>query len=122
MKLVEIAEPKKMSDVVDALKTEIQKLFPNSFLQVSKDSNLMDSLSIRFSIEPKSEWKNGIFHNAQYIILMIDEKGKRYETGQGPYQVEVLSSQLPIKFRKKTGTLDAVVGHVVKFFTNLKKD
>lgn len=119
--LNESAEAQSMKGSVDALHTSIKKLFPNSYLHVQHNTNLMDDITIRFTIEPKDKWPNNIFHNAQNITLMLSEKNKRRETGEGPYQAEEVSSHLKaVQFRKKTGTLDKVVAHVISFFTKLK--
>lgn len=120
--IVKLVEAQKMNETIEPLKNAINKLFPNSYLTVTHSTSIMDDITIRFTVEPKDKWPNNIFHNAQYIILMINEKGKRRETGEGPYEVEVTSHHLKdVKFRKKTGTLDQVVSHVIKFFEKLKE-
>jgi len=117
-----ITEVQKMSESVEPIKEAIKKIFPDSFISVKHDTGIMDSISLHFSVEPKEKWPNNIFHNATYVILHIDEKGKRRETGEGPYQVELTSSHVPkeIKFRKKTGNLQQIIEHIRKYFTSLK--
>lgn len=118
----QLVEAQKMSEVVEPIKSVILKIFPDSYVSVRHDTNIMDSVTVRFTVEPADQWPNKIFHNATYVIMHIDEKGKRRETGEGPYEVEVNSIHIPgIKFRKKTGSLDQITDHIRKFFTSVKE-
>ena len=108
-----------LAAMVDPIKDEISKIFPKAYLNVYAEGNLMDSLTVKFSVEPRSEWPSGIFQNAKYIVLHVEEKDRRYETGFGPYVAESISEYLPIHFNKKTGTKEQVIKHISRFFQKL---
>lgn len=82
-----------MKDSIGTIHASIAELFPYSHIMVYKqDTSILDNVTVRFTIERKEDWRFNIFHNAQYLILMINEKNKRYETGEGPYEVEAIST------------------------------
>lgn len=114
----------KLEEIVEPLKTAIQKEFPNGWLLVNYNSNLMSDVTIKFTLEPKEQWINKIYHNASYLTFMISSKSERYDTGKGPYRVELLSSneidRNILKFRAKSGTLDQIVKYMETYFSKLK--
>lgn len=110
----------KLENMVKPLEDGIKSLFPNSYLAVRLSHNIMDSIGIWFSLEPKENWVNNIFHNASHIILMINEKnGKQREGDSGIYTVSAGSIYNLPKFRKATGHGEKIVAHIIKYFKSI---
>lgn len=93
------------------------------FVNTKFGSSIMDSVHVWVATTPKESWPNNIFHNADYVILMISEKNQRYETpdGVGPYKLEVSSINKMPRLIGKTGSLDQIEAYLVKYFTNVAK-
>lgn len=111
----------KLKDMVDPLKNGIKTALPNCFVSVVHNTGIADSITIRFSKEPKSEWPGDIFQNASYLILHIaDASGSQREGEGGKYSVTSSSGSrnLP-NFRKKTATADKLVKYIVDWFAAL---
>ena len=84
------------------------------YLSIRASDNLMSSVTIRGTFEPREEWINGIFHNASYFIIsLVPMKGKRYYTPGENITVDVtsLGRRLP-KLRKYTGPVDKCIAKV----------
>lgn len=95
-----------------------QLYYPTGFLNVKANGGIMDSITVYFATTPRTEWENGIFHNADGIILHVSEKDRRYETGFGPYTVEANGSNTVagVKFIRRTGSRDQAIKHIENFF------
>ena len=110
----------KLDNMVKPLQDGITALFPNSYVVVRVSRNIMDSIGIWFSLEPREQWVNNIFHNASHIILMINEKnGRQREGDSGIYEVSAGSAYKLPKFRKATGHGEKIVAHIIKYFKSI---
>ncbi len=110
-----------MEKIEEEVKVSVEGLLP--FLTVHASGNLMSSVTIRGTKEPREEWGNGIFHNATYFIMSITPaKGVRYYTGEPEVTVELISAGNPreMKFRKYTGPIAKVVGKIQEYVLKVK--
>ena len=90
------------------------------WLKITTDDNIMSSVTIRGTVQPKDQWSYGIFHNARYwIIHVFPMKGKRYYDPADPKVTVKLSSSGigTAKFRKYTGPVDKVTAKVRAWIT-----
>ena len=103
----------KMIEVADMVKSSGLSA---PFLVVSESDNIMSSVTIRGSLDPKETWANGIFQNSRYFLFTITPpKGQRYFDGDsGKVVVELLCGDVG-KFRKYTGPANQAVAKLVKF-------
>lgn len=99
--------PPKMKAIGEATETALTGLFGH--MVITTNDNIMSSVTIHATKEPKNNWKYGIFHNATYVVARIIPKGKRYYTEGEPVTVEVISSTFPTKFRKYTGAPEKAI-------------
>lgn len=112
-----------LSQIAAALKEMLPRL--SGWWQVSlndgggQSGQLMDSIVVKLTLEPQNKWPRGIFHNASYGVFHITEKGRRWEEGTGPYVAELASSFLPVRFIKKTGSVEQVIAHFERFLSRL---
>jgi len=111
----------RLPDFAESLKQKIDAMaLPGWAYSVRFDSNLMDSVHVRFADQPKEKWPNGIWHNANGFLLMIDERGRQREVGRGPYQMIVSTiSGLP-RMIGKSGTLEQIEKHIMSYLNRLK--
>ena len=93
--------------------THIKGLFPNSVTESFASGDIALNGQIRFALEPRNEWPNGIWHNSTHILIFVcPVKGK-----EGIYYTEVGAKySMPI-LRKKTGNVDQIINHLKQYFT-----
>jgi len=98
--------PPKMLAISETAKKTLEGITP--YLSISTDDNLMSSVSLRGTLEPREQWSNGIFHNASYFIAsIVPMNGKRYyDAAHDKVTIYVSSSNRMSKFRKYTGHVD----------------
>lgn len=115
----------KLEQFATSLKAKVAAIGENQqwFVNTKFGSSIMDSVHVWVATTPKESWPSNIFHNADYVILMITEKGQRYETpdGVGPYKLEVSSINKMPRLIGKTGSLEQIEAYLVKYFTNVAK-
>lgn len=109
----------KLAQFADSIRSKLQVIFPGSFINVYHDTNLCDCVILKFSVESKEEWINNIFHNAHFVILMISCKNARRESENNEYQIHEPTLGLKTKFRRKSGSLEKIEEHLLKFFANV---
>jgi hypothetical protein len=96
----------KMLAICEATKEALQA----PWLQILTDDNLCSSVTIKGSLEPKSEWQSGIWMNSRYFMFFIHaEKGKRYYEDGDRVSVELHTCHGVNKFRKYTATPEKVI-------------
>jgi len=106
----------KMAAVRDRIDAALFGLVP--VLRVSTDDNLMSSVSVRGSLDPRDEWQNGIEYNSRHFrFSIVPQKGARYYTeGDDKVTVELptLDGKLwrAKKFRKRTTTIDKAISAI----------
>jgi hypothetical protein len=108
--------PAKMEGICEQVKEALAGLLP--FLVVRTDDNIMSSVEIRGSFDPKEQWANNIFYNSRYFIVFIKPMdGKRYyEATDDKVTLEAISLGLKVgKLRKYTASLEKVVAKLKKW-------
>ena len=118
---------KNLADLAASLQTKITELFPGSFVNVWADDNLCSSLTLRFSIEPKGEWTNGIFYNSKcYCNVLVMCHNAQYEKDRADghlYEVDMKNIRFPFKTRSKNkATLLQMEKHLMAVFQKLKEN
>ena len=100
----------KMAPVRDRIDVALSGIVP--VLRVSTDDNIMSSVSVRGSLDPRDEWANGIEENSRHFrFSIVPQKGARYYTeGDDKVTVELATVHGKLgrakKFRKRTTTID----------------
>lgn len=103
--------PPKMQAIAQTTKEALANLTP--FLSVKTDDNLMSSVVITGTFQPREQWPMGIFHNARYFIFFIrPARGQRYYTAGEPVEVELTSCNNLPKFRKSTTTPEKAIQRI----------
>jgi hypothetical protein len=103
----------KMTAICETVRSEMVNLAP--MMRIETNDNIMSSVSVTGSLDPKDSWNGGIFQNSRYFIFSITpEKGARYYTGEDKITVELISSSYKIKtkFRKYTATTAKVTAKI----------
>src|SRR6266404_501191 len=93
----------KMQAIADRCKEKITA----SYCTIYTSDNIMSSVSIRLSLDPKESWSNGIWQNSRHLrFALTPEKGQRYYTEGEDITVELEHKKYTIaaKFRKYTGS------------------
>ncbi len=109
----------KMNDICEKTKTALEGSLP--WLRIDTNDNIMSSVTIRGTKEPKDQWINGIFHNARYFIIsIVPPDGDRYYTGQDTVTVKLDSVGFrDVKFRKYTGPVEKVIAKIKEFIAKM---
>lgn len=114
--------PPKMAALAEQMKESLEKTslvkMELAVYTVTVDDNIMSNVSLRFAYEPRDQWTNGIFHNANYVLASLTPmKGKRYYEPTDPHiTVEVDGHGLKdASFRKYTGPADKAIARLVKW-------
>lgn len=111
----------KMQAIKQAADNALNGILPH--LLIHTDDNIMSSVSLWATKEPKEQWPNGIFHNAHYVIASITPaKDQRYYNPNTDPLVTVkvssTGSDVP-KFRKYTGTPDKAINKLKDYLQTL---
>jgi len=113
--------PPKMQAICDQTKEALAGMAP--ILQVTTNDNLMSSVMVRGSLDPKEDWANNIFENSRYFIFMLcPMKGKRYYDPEDPkITVETVNTKYNLpNLRKYTGPIDKAIGKIKSWLENNK--
>lgn len=107
--------PPRMQAIGDATKAALAGSIPHLAVQVS--DSLGSSVTIYGALEPKGQWVNGIFHNANYFIanLTAAKGAKLYDPAINPdVTLEVFSqSHRMTRIRKYTGPSDKAIAKLL---------
>ncbi len=118
----DIDRPPKMLKVKEAIEEALKEAAPE--INVTTDDNIMSSVTIRGSFDPKTLWQGGIFHNSRFFIIsVVPEKGKRYyEDTDTKVEVHMTAQSHKVKgkLRKYTGPLNKVIEKIKKFIDENK--
>jgi hypothetical protein len=88
------------------------------FSSVKFSRNLCDSVTIRWSIEARDEWKNGIVQNSLGGILFIHSEGRYEGDTEGSYHFDYTNWRSGYKFRRaKNKDLKKLCDNIVKQLT-----
>ncbi len=102
---------------VEALCQPLKSLVP--YCRIECDDNLMSSVWIHGSYDPKETWSYGIYQNSNYFQFSITPaKGQRYYNG-GDVTVEYCSGSVRRKFRKYTASPEKVVAKIKDWMTSV---
>lgn len=108
--------PAKMQEIALQAKTVLTE----HVLSVQTDDNLMSSIQIRGSFDPRETWANGIWENSRYFrFAIIPEKGKRYYSPGEKVTVELRGSWKLPKFRKSTTTPEKALQRIQKWIAQV---
>lgn len=116
----------RMQKIADQYREALQKLeLPH--LVVSTNDNIMSSVSISVSLDPREKWSNGIFENSRYFQFLIfpgaSEKQRWYHEGD-PVRMELLSkgyrSDQIKNLRKYTGPVEKAIPKLVAYIESAK--
>jgi hypothetical protein len=98
------------SDIFSELYTD---LVPH--LNIECNDNLLSSVIITGSFDPRKSWSGGYWENSHYFQFFITAKdGKRYYEAGQPVTVELnrKSYKIAAKFRKFTGTPEKAIAKI----------
>jgi len=112
----------KMYDICEQTKKTLDDITP--VLNIKTDDNLMSSIQIRGSFDPREKWNFGIFQNSRYFIFaIVPTKGKRYYDSADPkVTVDLWSSHYDLKkFRKYTGPVEKVILKIREWMQSQKE-
>ncbi len=104
--------PAKMKPIEEQAQAAIADLGLGT-LRIQATDNIMSCCEIRGTVEPKDQWTNAIFHNAQYFIFhLVPAKGMRYYNPGDKITAEIVSTGCGGKWRKYTSTPEKVIAKV----------
>jgi hypothetical protein len=125
-----------------ALETEIQKIFPKSFIQAKWDTNIYSSIWLIFTLgKDKSDYLHGYRENdVAYTTIQIGGKSRQGITKNGEI-IEPMSlrlsqggkflikpedsfraySSIKVPFRSVTGTPEKIIDYLKKYFISFKR-
>lgn len=100
--------PAKMIGIRDEMRTALDGITLDC-LNVTSDDNIMSSVSVRGSFDPRDSWYNKIFMNSRWFMFsIVPAKGVRYYDSETETKVTVeldnSSHKISRKFRKGTTT------------------
>lgn len=95
------------------------------FLAISCNDNIMSSVWLKASLQPREEWSYGIYENSPHFAFSLTpEKGKRYYTDGEPITVELARASYKIrdrvKFRKYTGSAEKCIKKILDYIAAQK--
>ena len=112
--------PPKMQAIAYQIGQAVERMTP--CIKVKTSDNICSSVSIRGTIDPKSDWANGIFENGLYFNISVGpEKGKRYYEEGDKLTLELYSASYKLKkskLRKYTGPLEKVIAKLVAWINS----
>jgi hypothetical protein len=111
--------------VIEYIKREMNGYVP--YLSVSKGPmGGNDSIFLAVGLNPKSEWKNGIFENSQYFRMAVYHSGEMEVFTQSLYkkgQRNCYEGRLKTKFRKcNAKSVEEVVKRIKKFIDKVNAE
>lgn len=96
--------PAKMVGIRDEMQTALDGITLEC-LNITADDNIMSSVDIRGSLDPRDSWANGIFMNSRWFMFsIVPAKGARYYDPETEIKVTVALDNCGKvgKFRKST--------------------
>jgi hypothetical protein len=126
--------PEQITDATElALKIEatIKEIFPNSHVNAKFSSNIMNSITIWFTLgKDKSEYANGIAQNDPlWQILHVENMSKEGVLEPKLKIISTIAGRLSLKnytrvktgWRNYQGSPEQIIEHIRKYFTNVKQ-
>ena len=116
-------------NIIESFKNKFTQQFPNSMIHVS-EAALSDDMVITFTLAQPEDYPNKIINNdpMYHIIFVIDCKDGKFHVEStlsglyvNPREKYLAMSHIKTGLRKKTGTIDQVEKHLVKWIDNLKQ-
>lgn len=105
-----------MKELAEKIQTILESEFPKSFVRVRVDSTFgNESICIRFSLQPKEKWSNGIFQNAHYSISFV------WKRGNDLFSYEQSSGYMLKHRNKNYVNEDKLIQHIAREFAKLKE-
>jgi hypothetical protein len=92
-------------------------------LHIECNDNLLSSVIITGSFDPRESWSGGYWENSHYFQFFITAKdGKRYYEAGQPVTVELnrKSYKIAAKFRKFTGTPEKAIAKIKQWILDNK--
>lgn len=113
------------NSAIEFIKREMNGYVP--YLSVNKGAlGGNDSIFLAVALNPKNEWKNGIFENSQYFRMAIYENGEMEVFTQSLYKKGHNYSyeyRIKTKFRKCTAkSVEDAVVRLIKFIDKVNDD
>lgn len=110
-------KPPKMKEICEFFERELKDIAP--VLNVTTDDNLLSSIAIKGSFDPKDKWPNNILQNSRWFLFCIHaHKGKRYYEKGDKLTVTLGTKHYNLpNFRKYTGTPEKVLAKI-KYWCN----
>jgi hypothetical protein len=104
--------PPKMQGVRDAADKQLAGCAP--VIRSQTDDNLMSSVWIVGSLDPRETWINGIWQNSRYFRFMLSPAGgQRYYEAGGRVEVELTQRHFGLpNFRKSTTTAEKAIHRI----------
>lgn len=111
--------------VIEYIKRELNGHVP--FLSINKGAlGGNDSIYLAVALNPKDEWKNGIFENSQYFRMAIYHSGEMEVFTQSLYKNghrNIYEYRIKTKFRKCTAkSVEDVVKRIKTFIDKVNVD
>lgn len=118
-----------MIDLAESITKALAEITEPYYFRANAGGSICDSINVRFALEKKEQWHNGIWENAtstQFHIWNVDSSGRVLQhTHTGLYKVDLLT--FDYRFRKAgvpkirgiRGNAAKIEKHVVEYFTKL---
>jgi len=109
--------PPKMKGVRDEVSVALSRLSAVPYLTVTTDDNLMSSVWIKGSFQPRAQWEHNIFQNSPYFqIRLCPAKGQRYYEEGADMEMELCTKCSTLsKLRRYTGPLSKILPKLEKW-------
>ncbi len=102
-----------VKDTVTENLSHIIQVLP--FLHIITDDNIMSSVTVKGSLDPRETWSNGIWQNSRHFMFSVTPmNGRRYHDPTDPKVTVKLTQrgQGMTSMRKYTGPVDRVVAKI----------
>ena len=106
--------PPKMQAICEKLREELSA----PWLSITTDDNLMSSVTIKGSLDPREEWSGKIWQNSRYFYFHVCPMGGKryYSPDDAKVTVEMPNASYKLgKFRKYTGPVDKVITKIAEW-------
>lgn len=119
-------------NLVEALRTTITGLFPESFVRVECSTRIATTIHIVFAFARREGWSNGIIENDRAFHRIFVGNGEIERDGTLPARVKAelltggkvygpnATNGVKVGWRNRTGTPDQIVKHLATYFAKLE--
>jgi len=122
-------------ELMSKLEAAYKSQFPKSFFSIRLDKGFKESITMRFGVQPKSDWENGIFHNDPAASIMIIYGVQDGQLGEILEVRDAMGGSLLVKptdphraygrvkfgWRKKKGTPEQILKHMTNYFRKMRQ-